>query len=189
MARLQTEQAELEMRLERATEERPDTLPTLASLYRCKVDRLAAALQHLEERAAATQAIRDIFGKITLTPSQERGKIDVALHGDLGTILDWAAEKRHDLAETCPRNRRQQQGLFEVTHEKPGYSMRVLKLAGSTKMVVRDRCLNERVEPTLTNPATNPKAAYSSCRVAQIGLTVPRFAEESCEKVEKVRNL
>ena len=28
------------------------------------------------------------------------GQIDATLHGDLGTILDWAAEKREELAET-----------------------------------------------------------------------------------------
>ena len=102
MARLQTlesEQADLKRRLERTTEELPDTLPTLAGLYRRKVERLAEALQHPEERAAATQAIRDIVGRITLTPGPKRGEIDATLHGDLGTILDWAAEKRQELAE------------------------------------------------------------------------------------------
>ncbi|WP_421708582.1 recombinase family protein [Algihabitans sp.] len=103
MARLQTleaEQADLKRRLESTTEELPDTLPTLAGLYRRKVERLAEALQHPEERAAATQAIRDIVGRITLTPGPKRGQIDATLHGDLGTILDWAAEKRQELAET-----------------------------------------------------------------------------------------
>ncbi|WP_421710377.1 recombinase family protein [Algihabitans sp.] len=102
MARLQTleaEQADLKRRLERATEELPDTLPTMAGLYRRKVEHLAEALQHPEERAAATQAIRDIVGRITLTPGPKRGEIDATLHGDLGTILDWAAEKRQELAE------------------------------------------------------------------------------------------
>lgn len=60
--------------------------------------------------------------------------IDATLHGDLGTILDWAAEKREKLAETRAlkdktdtfllgvlvslvagaRNRHQQQGLFQA---------------------------------------------------------------------------
>ncbi len=102
MARLQSlesEQADLKRRLESTTEEQPDTLPTIAGLYRAKVERLAEALQHPEERAAATQAIRDIVDKITLTPGPRRGQIDATLHGDLGTILDWAAEKRQELAE------------------------------------------------------------------------------------------
>ncbi len=102
MARLQkleAEQVDLKMRLESAAEDLPDTLPTIAGLYRAKVERLAEALQCPEERAEATQAIRDIVERITLTPGPGRGEIDATLHGDLGTILDWAAEKREKLAE------------------------------------------------------------------------------------------
>ncbi|WP_421707515.1 hypothetical protein [Algihabitans sp.] len=114
MARLQTleaEQADLKRRLESATEELPDTLHH----GRRKVEHLAEALQHPEERAAATQAIRDIVGRTTLTPGPKRGEIDATLHGDLGTILDWAAEKRQDLAESRALKHKTDMSLMGVS--------------------------------------------------------------------------
>ena len=57
------------------------------------MERLAEALRSPEERDEAAAAIRDIVERITLTPGPRRGQIDATLHGDLGTVLDWAAGK------------------------------------------------------------------------------------------------
>ena len=36
-------------------------------------------------------AVRGLIERIVLTPGEKRGRMDAALHGDLGTILEWAA--------------------------------------------------------------------------------------------------
>ena len=51
--------------------------------------RLAEALDHPEDRDAAA-AIRGLIERIVLTPGEKRSEMHAALHGDLGTILEWA---------------------------------------------------------------------------------------------------
>jgi site-specific DNA recombinase len=41
------------------------------------------------DRNEAAAAIRALVEKITLRPGPNRGEIDAALHGELGTILSW----------------------------------------------------------------------------------------------------
>ena len=67
--------------------------PNVAGLYRRKVERLAEALQRPQERDEAAEALRALIDHITLTPGPRRGEIDATLHGDLGTILEWTAQK------------------------------------------------------------------------------------------------
>jgi site-specific DNA recombinase len=88
---LEAKQDELTERLSRAPVDIPDIHPNVAGIYRRKVERLAEALQHPQERAEAADAIRGLIERITLTPGPKRGQIDATLHGDLGTILEWAA--------------------------------------------------------------------------------------------------
>jgi site-specific DNA recombinase len=57
------------------------------------VERLAEALQRPQERDEAAEAIRALIDRITLTPGPRRGEIAATLHGDLGTILEWVAQK------------------------------------------------------------------------------------------------
>ena len=71
----------------------PDIHPNVGGIYRRKVERLAEALQHPQERDDAADAIRALIERITLTPGTKRGEIAATLHGDLGTILEWAAQK------------------------------------------------------------------------------------------------
>ncbi|NIA72037.1 recombinase family protein [Pelagibius litoralis] len=97
--KLEAEQDALRARLDSAIADVPDIHPGFAGIYRGKVERLAEALQSPQERDEATQAIRDIVGRITLTPGPKRGQIDATLHGDLGTILDWAAQSREKMGE------------------------------------------------------------------------------------------
>jgi site-specific DNA recombinase len=84
---------ELTERLSRAPVDLPDLHPNVAGIYRRKVERLAEALQHPQERDEAADAIRALIDRITLTPGAKRGEIAATLHGDLGTILEWVAQK------------------------------------------------------------------------------------------------
>ena len=92
LRQLEARQDELAERLSRAPVDIPDVHPNVAGIYRRKVERLAEALQRPQERDEAAGAIRAI-DHITLTPGLKRGKIAATLHGDLGTILEWTAQK------------------------------------------------------------------------------------------------
>ena len=92
---LEAREDEVTERLSRAPVDIPDIHPNVAGIYRRKVERLAAALQHPQERDEAAEAIRALIDHITLTPGPRRGEIAATLHGDLGTILDWVAQKQN----------------------------------------------------------------------------------------------
>ncbi len=91
---LEAKQDELTERLSRAPMDIPDIHPNVAGIYRRKVERLAEALQRPQERNEAAEAIRALI-HITLTPGPRRGEIAATLHGDLGTILEWVAQKQN----------------------------------------------------------------------------------------------
>jgi len=88
---LEAKQDEFTERLSRAPVNIPDIHPNVAGIYRRKVERLAEALRHPQERDEAAEAIRALIDRITLTPGPGRGEIAATLHGDLGTILEWTA--------------------------------------------------------------------------------------------------
>ncbi len=90
---LEAKQDELTERLSRVPVDIPDIHPNVGGIYRRKVERLAEALQHPLEHDEAADAIRALIEHITLTPGAKRGEIAATLHGDLGTILEWAAQK------------------------------------------------------------------------------------------------
>ena len=50
---------------------------------------MADALNRLEERLEAAEALRALIEKVVLTPGPNRGEIDAMLYGELGTILTW----------------------------------------------------------------------------------------------------
>jgi site-specific DNA recombinase len=89
---LEAREDELKARLARTPSDIPDIHPNVADIYRRKVERLAEALQHPQERNEAAEAIRGLIECITLTPGVKRGEIAATLHGDLGTILEWTAQ-------------------------------------------------------------------------------------------------
>ena len=92
---LEAKQDELSERLSRAPVDIPDIHPNVAGIYRRKVERLVEALQRPQERSEAAEAIRALIERITLTPGPKRGEIVATLHGDLGTILEWTAQKQN----------------------------------------------------------------------------------------------
>ncbi|MDE0435632.1 MAG: hypothetical protein OXH92_16625 [Bryobacterales bacterium] len=84
----------LKDRLSETPPDLPDIHSNVADIYRRKVARLAEALDHPEDRDAAAAAIRSLIDRIVLTPGAKRGEMDAVLHGDLGTILEWAGNGR-----------------------------------------------------------------------------------------------
>ena len=57
---------------------------------------LAEALDHPDDRDAAASAIRGLIERIVLTPGENGAKLDAVLYGDLGTILEWAGNRRQN---------------------------------------------------------------------------------------------
>ncbi|MCY4396871.1 MAG: zinc ribbon domain-containing protein [Rhodospirillaceae bacterium] len=57
-------------------------------------ERLSAVLADPRDRDEAAEAIRGLIERIVLTPGEKRGEMHAALHGDLGTILEWAESGR-----------------------------------------------------------------------------------------------
>jgi site-specific DNA recombinase len=92
---LEAKQDELAERLSHAPVDIPDIHPNVAGIYQRKVERLAEALRHPQERDEAAEAIRALVERITLTPGSKRGEIAATLHGDLGTILEWTVQKQN----------------------------------------------------------------------------------------------
>jgi site-specific DNA recombinase len=92
---LEARQDELTARLCRAPVDIPDLHPNVAGIYRRKVERLAEALRRPQERDEAAEAIRGLIERISLTPGAKRGEIAATLHGELGTILEWTAQKQN----------------------------------------------------------------------------------------------
>ncbi|WP_309085774.1 recombinase family protein [Chelativorans sp.] len=67
----------------------PEIHPNVGQIYRRKVERLAAALQHPEDQLEAAEAIRALIERVTLIPGAKRGEMEITLHGELGAILAW----------------------------------------------------------------------------------------------------
>ncbi len=89
---LEARQDEINERLSAAPVDIPDIHPNIAGVYRRKVERLAEA----------AEAIRGLIERIVLTPGAKRGELHAALHGDLGTILEWAGNGRAKGATDTP---------------------------------------------------------------------------------------
>ena len=104
MRELEARQDEIAERLSAAPVDLPDIHPNIAIVYRRKVERLAEAMADPRDRDEAADAIRGLIERIVLTPGEKRGQMDAALHGDLGTILEWAGNGRGKRATDTPRS-------------------------------------------------------------------------------------
>ncbi|MBD9522782.1 recombinase family protein [Ensifer sp. ENS02] len=67
----------------------PKIPPDASAIYASKVEHLLEALNQLEERSSAKEAIRNLIEKIIVTPGPGRGEVDAVMYGDLGTVLEW----------------------------------------------------------------------------------------------------
>ena len=76
-----------------AIQDVPDIHPNVAAIFKQKVERLTETLNHPEDRQEASEAIRALIEKIVVTPGKVRGEIHATLHGELGTLLDFAASR------------------------------------------------------------------------------------------------
>ena len=102
MRELEARQDEIAERLSTVPADMPDIHPKIADIYRRKVERLAEALADPRDRDEAAEAIRGLIERIVLTPGEKRGELHAALHGDLGTILEWAGSGSRKGATDTP---------------------------------------------------------------------------------------
>jgi hypothetical protein len=79
-------------RLSVAEEPAPLLHPSMADLYRSKVEELAAALQREDTRLEASEMLRGLIGSIVLTPDE--GQLRIELRGNLAAILPAAQQTK-----------------------------------------------------------------------------------------------
>jgi len=79
----------------------PDIYPDVAETYRRRIERLTAAFDHPDDAVEAAESIREVIGRIVITPGETRGNLRITLHGDLGAILDWT--ERTDKSSYKPK--------------------------------------------------------------------------------------
>ncbi len=93
MTKLEARKQELIVLLDSAPPDKPDLLPNAAAIYAKKVATLAEALNQLDVRPQAAEALRMLIDKIVLTPGPQRGEVFATLHGELATILEWTQQQ------------------------------------------------------------------------------------------------
>jgi site-specific DNA recombinase len=97
MKALDSRRKELETQLRTVDEPPPLLHPSMADLYRSKVEELAAALQREDTRLEASEMLRGLIDSIVLTP--EKGQLRIELRGNLAAMLT-AAQKTKRSPET-----------------------------------------------------------------------------------------
>src|SRR3989449_1044039 len=94
---LQARKEALVSQLAAADEPPPLLHPSMADLYRTKVEELAAALQREDARTEASETLRGLIDAIVLMP--EKGQLRIELRGNLAAMLT-AAQKTRRSPET-----------------------------------------------------------------------------------------
>jgi site-specific DNA recombinase len=97
MKALDSRRKELEVQLKSADEPPPLLHPSIADLYRSKVEQLASALQREDTRLEASEMLRGLIDSIVLKP--EGGQLRIELKGNLAAMLA-AAQKTKRSPET-----------------------------------------------------------------------------------------
>jgi site-specific DNA recombinase len=92
MADLQNRKDALMKQLEAADEPPPLLHPSMADLYRSKVEELASALQREDTRLEASEMLRGLIDSIVLTP--EKGQLRIELRGNLAAMLTAAQQTK-----------------------------------------------------------------------------------------------
>ena len=83
---------ELEAQLKVADEPPPLLHPSMADLYRAKVENLAAALQREDTRLEASEMLRGLIDSIVLIPDE--GQLRIELRGNLAAMLTAAQQTK-----------------------------------------------------------------------------------------------
>ena len=92
MAELQDRKETLLKQIQTAHEPPPLLHPSMADLYRTKVEELAAALQREDTRLEASEMLRGLIDSIVLTP--EEGQLRIELRGNLAAMLTIAQQTK-----------------------------------------------------------------------------------------------
>ena len=92
MDALQARKEAVLARLSTAEEPAPLLHPTMADLYRSKVEGLAEALQREDTRLEASEMLRGLIDSIVLTP--EEGRLRIELRGNLAAMLTAAQQTK-----------------------------------------------------------------------------------------------
>jgi site-specific DNA recombinase len=83
---------ELEAQLKVADEPPPLLHPSMADLYRSKVESLASALQREDTRPEASEMLRGLIDSIVLIPDE--GQLRIELRGNLASMLTAAQQAK-----------------------------------------------------------------------------------------------
>ncbi|MCC6163751.1 MAG: zinc ribbon domain-containing protein [Acidobacteria bacterium] len=89
---LQERKATLQATLEAADEPPPLLHPSMADVYRSKVEELAAALRREDTRLEASEMLRGLIESIVLTPGN--GQLGIELKGSLAAMLTAATKTK-----------------------------------------------------------------------------------------------
>ena len=93
LAELESQKRALNRELSLQTEEDKIVLhPNIGELYARKIGDLKSLLQNDTTKHQATEIIRSLIERIVVSPTGQRGKSDVVLHGVLATILAYAGD-------------------------------------------------------------------------------------------------
>ena len=92
MRQLETRKDELERLLADADEPPPLLHPSLAEVYRARIDALSTALGREDTREAAAEIVRSLVSGIELTP--EGGELAITLRGDLAAMLSVTSDSK-----------------------------------------------------------------------------------------------
>lgn len=92
MLELTARRDDLQQQVKTAHEPPPLLHPSMADLYRAKVEHLAEALQSPESRLEASDTLRGLIESIVLTP--EKGQLRIELRGNLAAMLTVAQETK-----------------------------------------------------------------------------------------------
>lgn len=101
MESLQERKTVLQAQLAAVDEPRPLLHPSMADLYRSKVEELAAALQREDSRLEASDSLRGLVESIVLTPKD--GQLGIELRGNLAAMLTAAnnAKRSPETGDLC----------------------------------------------------------------------------------------
>lgn len=91
LTELEARQDDLNACLSQVPVDIPDIHPNIGDIYRRRIERLSDALGHPDDAREAAEALREVIDRIVIRPGEKRGDLNIALHGDLGTILEWIA--------------------------------------------------------------------------------------------------
>ena len=91
---------ELQHQIRAAYEPPPLLHPSMADLYRTKVELLATALQREDSRLEASETLRGLVDSIVLTP--EKGQLRIELKGRLAAMVTVAQQNEKVAREWRP---------------------------------------------------------------------------------------